>query len=547
MDDIMNLDNYSVSWMLGVFGMLFLTAMPSAASPEVDPEQQPDLPAASTITLPSSTVDSTPLPLTPSTVAQTSVHQLTDVSPTDWAFQALQTLVVNYGCLSGYADGTFRGDRPLSRYEFAAALQACLQILEYPSLAETDLAVIERLQQDFQAELSALAEQVTDLETRTAALEANQFSPTSRLWGVAVFSLEQLAGGDRPDGSGTDLTDSLTFGNRLLLNFDTSFTGRDLLKVRLDALNPPLLNVPATGTNMTRLSLDGDTDNDIVLGKLFYRFPVTSDFSLHIDAIRGAYQANVSDTFNPGFASSTIGAVSSFGRFNPIYYQGSPGTGITGVYQINPDIDLSLGYLARDGAVDPDTGLFGGGYSVLAQVAVRPTATLDLGLTYAHSYYPSSRVAVSAATGSRLANAPFGNEVATTADHLGFQASVDLSDRVTLSGWTGVSFASAQSSGTQAAAGDSATLLNWAVTLGLPHLGGQGNFGGVIVGQPPRVTDSSTPREDGDTSIHLEAFYRYRLNQNIFLIPGVFVVLNPEHNQHNDTIWLGSMRAVFRF
>jgi hypothetical protein len=104
-----------------------------------------------------------------------------------------------------------------------------------------------------------------------------------------------------------------------------------------------------------------------------------------------------------------------------------------------------------------------------------------------------------------------------------------------------------QSSGTQAAAGDSATLLNWAVTLGLPNLEGQGNFGGIIVGQPPRVTDSSTPQEDEDTSLHLEAFYRYRLNQNIFLIPGVFVVLNPEHNQDNDTIWIGSLRAVFRF
>lgn len=56
----------------------------------------------------------------------TSVSQLRDVQPTDWAFSALQSLVERYGCIAGYPDGTYRGDRPLSRYEFAAGLNACL-------------------------------------------------------------------------------------------------------------------------------------------------------------------------------------------------------------------------------------------------------------------------------------------------------------------------------------------------------------------------------------------------------------------------------------
>jgi hypothetical protein len=37
----------------------------------------------------------------------TSVSQLSDVQPTDWAFQALQSLVERYGCIAGYPDGTF--------------------------------------------------------------------------------------------------------------------------------------------------------------------------------------------------------------------------------------------------------------------------------------------------------------------------------------------------------------------------------------------------------------------------------------------------------
>jgi len=63
-----------------------------------------------------------------SEVAQnvTSVSQLSDVKPTDWAFTALQSLVERYGCIAGYPDRTFRGKQATSRYEFAAGLNACL-------------------------------------------------------------------------------------------------------------------------------------------------------------------------------------------------------------------------------------------------------------------------------------------------------------------------------------------------------------------------------------------------------------------------------------
>lgn len=57
----------------------------------------------------------------------TFVSQLSDVQPTDWAFQALQFLVKRYGCIAGYPDTTFRGNRALTRYEFAAGLNACLE------------------------------------------------------------------------------------------------------------------------------------------------------------------------------------------------------------------------------------------------------------------------------------------------------------------------------------------------------------------------------------------------------------------------------------
>jgi hypothetical protein len=78
----------------------------------------------------------------------TNVSELTDVVPSDWAYQALANLVNNYGCIQGYPDRTFRGQRSLSRFEFAAGLNACMnvlaQLIANSGLDPDDLATIRR-------------------------------------------------------------------------------------------------------------------------------------------------------------------------------------------------------------------------------------------------------------------------------------------------------------------------------------------------------------------------------------------------------------------
>jgi hypothetical protein len=74
-----------------------------------------------------------------------SVSQLRDVSPTDWAYEALRNLVERYGCIVGYPDLTYRGGRALSRYEFAAGLNACMQQME-KMLANSEAVTREDLE-----------------------------------------------------------------------------------------------------------------------------------------------------------------------------------------------------------------------------------------------------------------------------------------------------------------------------------------------------------------------------------------------------------------
>ncbi|HLO50992.1 MAG TPA: iron uptake porin, partial [Kamptonema sp.] len=192
----------------------------------------------------------------------TSVSQLSDVQPTDWAFQALQSLVERYGCIAGYPDGTFRGNRALTRYEFAAGLNACLdQISQQIGTAtanlanKEDLVKLQKLQEEFAAELATLRGRVDALESRTAELEANQFSTTTKLYGLTFFNLTDTRATGKIKAEGTSAFTAsrdangrpiqrrlsgdteTTFSYLTWLSLVTSFTGKDTLLMVLAAGN----------------------------------------------------------------------------------------------------------------------------------------------------------------------------------------------------------------------------------------------------------------------------------------------------------------------
>lgn len=111
----------------------------------------------------------------------TGAAQFEDVLPTDWAFPALDDLVRRYHCLKGYPDGTFRGDQPVSRDEFAAGLDACLQQLENILLDSTadaatpeELGTLNRQMQDLFEELGALDGRVDASDGESSAPEGTE-------------------------------------------------------------------------------------------------------------------------------------------------------------------------------------------------------------------------------------------------------------------------------------------------------------------------------------------------------------------------------------
>jgi len=498
-----------------------------------------------------------------STAEINNVFELRDVSPDDWAFEALQNLIERYGCIAGSSNNLYDGDRALTRYEFAAALEQCLQQIqdlirkETTEVRQEDLAALQRLTKDFEAELATLSTRVNNLEERTTVLEDNQFSTTTKLKGTVLFSMNSALGKKRAVPVFADANDApeieerVVFNNRVRLNFDSSFTGRDLLKVRLDATDVKRFNAAGTtGTNMTRLAFDRNTNNNMVLGKLFYKAQIGERFSYEINASRGRFNTHI-ENFNGFFANAVRGSISNFGRMNPIYIQGATGAGISMNYELSDSLTLSGGYLARNPA-NANQGLFNGSFAALGQLAFAPSDNLRFGLTYVRGYYPGGETFVSGGTGSRVANAPFSPSIATYADHFGIQANSRLSSNLILSGWAGLTEAQAQESGTgfdatSVSAGDEATVFNWALTFGFPNVDNRGSRAGIIIGQPPKVTANDGGPTGDESAFHIEGSYRYRVNDNISIEPGVLVIFNPENNSDNDTITVGLLRTIFSF
>ncbi|MFW9258518.1 hypothetical protein A4S05_15410 [Nostoc sp. KVJ20] len=486
----------------------------------------------------------------------TSVSQFSDVQPTDWAFQALQSLVERYGCIAGYPNSTYRGNRALTRYEFAAGLNACLdRVNELIATAtadlvsKQDLATLQRLQEEFSAELATLRGRVDALEARTSELEANQFSTTTKLVGEAIFNVTQAFGDtaadqDADSGNNPDLESNTTFANRVRLNLYSSFTGTDQLQIRLNSGNI-VNNSGQTGTFMTRLGFEEDTGNSVEIDKVNYAFNFGEAIRVKVDATGAELYENVNN-FNPDFASSGRGAISRYGRFSPIYRQGAGGSGLTVTFNPKGAISLSGAYLAAN-ANDPaiNNGLFNGDSTIFGQLTFQPNKAFNIGLTYARSYQDGGiddAPDLFGDTGSILANNAF--DARTESNHYGVQANFKPSSKFTIGGWAGFSDIEAKN-GVQA--GQSTDVFYWAATLGVKDLGREGSLLGLIFGQSPKVTESNFGVEDASTSYHAEALYRLPLTDNIAVTPGLLVIFNPDHNDANDTIYVGTLRTTFSF
>ena len=100
-------------------------------------------------------------------VSAYAANPFSDVSEDDWAYQAVSDLSVQ-GVVEGYPDGTFKGERNMTRYELAQIVARMLA--KEDQLNAEQKATLDKLAAEFADELANLGVRVGNLEKKVGNL-----------------------------------------------------------------------------------------------------------------------------------------------------------------------------------------------------------------------------------------------------------------------------------------------------------------------------------------------------------------------------------------
>ena len=561
----------------------------------VSPDQASKVSEGLTTIAPYKSLDDT----TNDSIAQTnSVSQLSDVKPTDWAFQSLQSLVERYGCVAGYPDRTYRGNRALTRYEFAAGLNSCLERVNEliasasDSAKKNDLAILQKLQSEFATELATLRGRIDVLDGKIATLQKQQFSTTTKLSGNIWFNLTSaFPSGDvlaergiadsafatprrdpitgvpsRVVRRGSDTATTLSY--YLFLNLNTSFTGKDLLVTQLVTGNgnSPANQLVSAGFFNTWgtpfLDQSGTpVANTVTIRELSYTFPLNKDINVAIGPRLNFYKYYDSNRYT----SFLKGATSYNSNGSTLSNAVDRGSGAVLTWAVTPQLKLTAGYLAENteflnGAIfntsnNPSIGLFNATNTIATELAYSPTKNLNLKFHYARSRVKAYNGFIGGAVGEPLpygyADDGFGGRVKDAdSDVLIANVEWNLSKNLGLFGrysWgrTAISPVNPTRSG-----GD-ITVQSFQVGVGFPDLGKPGALGVVSFVMPHSYLSGRnlllSGGGNGANQYELEMSYYYPINQNLAIVPAVYAIFNPNSFSTNPTVYVANLRTQFSF
>jgi hypothetical protein len=425
----------------------------------------------------------------------TSVSELSDVQPGDWAFTALQRLVEEYGCLEGYPDRTYRGNRALTRYEFAAGLNACLDVVIQLITDQEELDAIRRLQEEFAAELATIRGRVDGLEADVAELEANQFSTTTKLRGRLDAHL--VVPFDEADG--VPEADS-TFEYRARLNFDTSFTGEDRLRIRLQA-SDAAGSLANTENGLAEQSSRGSGGEDNVrLDDVYYSFPLGDRISGIIAANSVATDDFVTSTIVPFDGPSVADA--GLPEFYSLYGSGNFGIGANVAFSEN--LVLDLGYSSGASNDNTPTGGIFNESTYIAQLNFLTDGVIDAAVAYIGA--GDAAVGSAESTIAGLVNFDLGRFKVG-----GHYASTDFEGGGSADSYMG--------------------------GIAVSDFLGDGNELGIFGGISPAV---------GREPILVEAYYQIAVNEFFTFTPAIIYADNDSGVGSDDNVY-GALRASFKF
>ena len=230
-------------------------------------------------------------------VSAYAANPFSDVTPNDWAYQAVEDLS-EQGVVEGYPDGTFKGERNITRYEMAQIIARMLA--KEDQLNAEQRATLDKLAGEYADELANLGVRVSNLEKKVGNL----------YWsGDARMRYQNKATGDD------------SWNGRMRINVKGQVNDSTYVQGRL--------------TSNMDFKTNGDKDNDVVFDQLFANHDFGKAATVRLGRIPVAFGDQggwlYGDSYGVDGAEATIHAgdkvnlTAGYGRFNTSDY----GTAIT--------------------------------------------------------------------------------------------------------------------------------------------------------------------------------------------------------------------------
>lgn len=470
----------------------------------------------------------------------TSIGSFGDIYPTDWAYQALKSMVESYGCVAGYPDGTFRSNRSITRYEAAALLNACLDNI---SQVTDELRALMR---EFEIELATLKGRVDGLEARVGELKAMQFSTTTKfnMFAVTTFNAIDYMGSSKADEY-KELYGGTTMTYSLLPIFRTSFSGKDMLEIWMQASNIGAGSMkgwdnPSCGNGYAATAsaycIPGLKDNTLSIYRIFYKFPIGDDFTITLSPLMDTF-----DYLTVGSAALSPKAGKWVGLKN-LYTDAITMTNVPGVYPYVVGGGGAINYRKNGFSVDagftshtsnssvPEYGLFGEDAANKYAVQLSYTSsTAGVQAAWTRTTFNMNQMAGSHYynIGTPLTNNPFttdsfdGTEmVLNTAGLAGYWY---ITEDFSLSGGVYLGFYEATNDTFSANDGDQAQSKAWTTTLQWERFLSEDTTIAFSFGQPNSVySNDSNLGSDSERPWFAAGSLTWQVNNNMTVTPIIY-------------------------
>ncbi len=286
-------------------------------------------------------------------------NPFSDVPAKHWAYDAVGKLA-QAGVITGYGDGTFKGDKTVSRYEMASMVAAAMQ----KNLNNDQKEIVDQLSKEFATELTEMGIKVEALDKKVDNMVKISGDARVRYGNADSFDNTDFRARVSFDGK---INNDLKFNARMTsgnLSYDGDFSSGD--GVKLDTANVTFDALGLTNTIGRQ---------DLVLGNGFLHDSAMTGIAAKAGNLK-VYGGNLKDTTK--IYGAEYGMKLGAANITADYANYDDGTNNeTDVYGANVDIKLTNGvsalgefYNFDNGSIDADAAAYGLKFNKLGLTAL---------------------------------------------------------------------------------------------------------------------------------------------------------------------------------